>query len=195
MNKDLKDIKFEDLKESPAFILGCFIFVIVLVIGLIAFSIYTILGTKAELIETRESYKTHLQEIATLEELRAQSQKAEEQLSAYKEVLPDSLGDIYLHAEGTERLCNNFGLELVGFQEPVEELADTKETIFNLSVEGTFENIVLFMQYVSTLRQIHRVDSISLTTTSEEGVYAATLKIAILSQDGSTGLVGAATAQ
>lgn len=191
MNKDLKDIKFEDLKESPAFILGCFIFAIVLVIGLIAFSIYSILGTKAELVEVRQSYQTHLQEIATLEELRAQSQKAEEQLSAYKEVLPDNLGDIYLHAEGTERLCNNFGLKLVSFQDPVEESADTKETVFNLTVEGTFENIVLFMQYVSTLRQIHRVDSLSLKA-AEDGVYTANLKIVILSQEGSTGLVGAA---
>lgn len=191
MNKDLKDIKFEDLKESPAFILGCFIFAIVLVIGLIAFSIYSILGTKAELVEVRQSYQTHLQEIATLEELRAQSQKAEEQLSAYKEVLPDNLGDIYLHAEGTERLCNNFGLKLVSFQDPVEESSDTKETVFNLTVEGTFENIVLFMQYVSTLRQIHRVDSLSLSA-AEDGVYTANLKIVILSQDGSTGLVGAA---
>lgn len=191
MNKDLKDIKFEDLKESPAFILGCFIFAIVLVIGLIAFSIYSILGTKAELVEVRQSYQTHLQEIATLEELRAQSQKAEEQLSAYKEVLPDNLGDIYLHAEGTERLCNNFGLKLTSFQDPVEESADTKETVFNLTVEGTFENIVLFMQYVSTLRQIHRVDSLSLKA-AEDGVYTANLKIVILSQEGSTGLVGAA---
>ena len=49
------------------------------------------------------------------------------------------------------------------------------------------------MQYVSTLRQIHRIDSINLKTT-DEGVYTADLTIAILSQDGSTGLVGA-TAQ
>lgn len=190
MKKDLKDIKFDDLKESPAFILGCFIFAIVLVVGLIAFSVYTILGTKADLVETRQSYQTHLQEIATLEELRAQSQKAEEQLSAYKEVLPDNLGDVYLHAEGTEQLCNNFGLTLTAFQDPVEEVSDTKETIFNITVDGTFENIVLFMQYVSTIRQIHRVDSLSLKA-GEDGLYTATIKIAILSQDGSTGLVGA----
>lgn len=193
MNKDLKDIKIEDLKESPAFILGCFIFAALVVVGLIAFSIYSIIGIKADLVTTRQSYQTHLQEIATLKELRAQSQKAEEQLSAYKEVLPDSLGDIYLHAEGTEELCRNFGLKIVSFQDPVEEAADTKETKFSMSVEGSFSNIVLFMQYVSTLRQIHRIDSINLKTT-DAGVYTADLTIAILSQDGSTGLVGS-TAQ
>ena len=84
MKKDLKDIKFDDLKENPAFVLGCFIFAIVAVIGLIAFLIYTILGVKTDLVETHESFQTHLHEVATLEELRAQSQKAEEQLSAYK---------------------------------------------------------------------------------------------------------------
>jgi hypothetical protein len=47
------------------------------------------------------------------------------------------------------------------------------------------------MQYVSTLRQIHRIDSITLKTT-EAGVYTADLTIVILSQDGSTGLVGVA---
>ena len=191
MKKDLKEIKFDDLKENPTFILGCFMFAILVIVGLIAFSIYSILGLKADLVETRQSYQTHLQEVATLEELRAQSQRAEEQLSAYKEVLPDSLGDIYIHAEGTEQLCINFGLKLVSFQDPVEETADTKETIFKLSVEGSFPNIVSFMQYVSTLRQIHRVDSIKLAATAE-GVYTADLSIAILSQDGSTGLVGSA---
>ena len=191
MNKDIKDIKLEDLKESPAFILGCFVFAMVLIIALISFLIYTIIGVKGELVETRQSYQTHLQEIATLEELRAQSQKAEEQLSAYKEVLPDSLGDIYLHAEGTEQLCKNFGLNLTTFQEPIEEQSDTKETVFNITVEGSYENILMFMQYVSTLRQIHRVDSLSLKA-AEDGVYTANLKIVILSQEGSTGLVGAA---
>ena len=188
MNKKLNEISFKELKESPYFILTCFILVILLVVGAISYSIYAILGVKTELVETRKSYQTHLQEIAALEELRAQSQKAEEQLSAYKEVLPDNLGDVFIHAEGTEQICKNFGLKLVTFQTPSEVVADTKETVFNLSVEGSFSNIVLFMQYISTLKQIHRVDSLKLAT-SGEGVYKADLTIAILSQDGSTGFI------
>jgi len=191
MKKDLKDISFNDLKESPYFVLTCFVLVALIIIGIISYSVYMIIDTKAELVKTRDSYQAHLQEIATLEELRAQSQKAEEQLSAYKEVLPDSLGDIYIHAEGTEQTCKNFGLELVSFQNPIEEASDTKETIFNLSVEGSFTNIVLFMQYISTLKQIHRIDAINLTTSGDE-VYKADLTIVILSQDGSTGIVTSA---
>lgn len=188
MNKDLKDIKFEDLKESPSFILGCYIFAALVVVGIIAFSIYSIIGIKADLVTTRQSYQAHLQEIATLEELRAQSQKAEEQLSVYKEVLPDSLGDVYILSENVEKICENFGLEIVEFQAPAEETSDTKETILNMSVEGSFTNIVLFMQYVSTLRQIHRIDAVSLTSDGNS-LYTARMTIVHLSQDGATGIV------
>ncbi|MBQ6935598.1 MAG: type 4a pilus biogenesis protein PilO [Clostridia bacterium] len=188
MKKDLKDISFNELKESPYFVLTCYILVILLVLGGIGFGIFTIFDTKAELVSTRESYATHLQEIATLEELRAQSQKAEEQLSVYKEVLPDNLGDVYILSENVEKVCENFGLKIVEFQAPVEETSDTKETILNLSVEGSFSNIVLFMQYVSTLRQIHRIDAISLTA-DDTSLYTARLTIVHLSQDGATGIV------
>ena len=194
MNKDLKEISFNELKESPYFILTCFVLVILLVIGGLGFGIYTIFDTKAELVATRESYQTHLQEIATLEELRAQSQRAEEQLSVYKEVLPDSLGDVYILSENIEKICENFGLKIVEFQAPIEETSDTKETVFKLGVEGSFTNIVSFMQYVSTLRQIHRVDSISLTA-DDNSLYTAKLTIVHLSQDGATGIVDAVSAQ
>ena len=188
MNKNLNEIKFSELKESPYFVLTCYILVILLVMGGIGFGIFTIFNTKADLVATRESYQSHLQEIATLEELRAQSQKAEEQLSVYKEVLPDSLGDVYILSENVEKLCENFGLTIVEFQTPVEETSDTKETILNLSVEGSFTNIVLFMQYVSTLRQIHRIDAISLSA-DDNSLYTAKMTIVHLSQDGATGIV------
>ena len=71
MNKDLKEISFSELKESPYFILTCYVLVILLVMGGLGFGIFKIFDSKAELVSTRESYQAHLQEIATLEELRA----------------------------------------------------------------------------------------------------------------------------
>ena len=190
MNKNLNEISFEDLKSSPYFILTCFVLVILAVVGLISYSIYSILGIKSDLVETRKSYSDHLQEIATLEELKAQSQRAEEQLLVYKEVLPDGLGDVYVLAEDSEKICNNFNLKVVAFGEPLEEASDTKETMLDMTVEGSFTNIVMFMQYVSTLRQIHRIDSIVLNSDGE-GLYTAKMTIAVLSQDGATGIIGA----
>ncbi len=188
MNKNIKEISFKDFKESPQFVLILFVLVILIVVGLISYSVYTIVDTKKELVEVRNSYKAHIQEIATLEELRAQSQKAEEQLTVYKEVLPDNLDDVYVLSEDVEKICNNFGLTVTTFQEPTEIDADTKETMLQMTVDGSFSNIVLFMQYVTTLRQIHRIDSISLVSTTP-GVYSAELTITILSQDGASGVI------
>ena len=50
------------------------------------------------------------------------------------------------------------------------------------------------MQYVSTLRQIHRIDAISLTA-DDNSLYTAKLTIAHLSQDGATGVAEAVAAQ
>lgn len=188
MNKSLNEISFKEIKESPYFLLAGFVLLILLVVGALGFCVYSILGVKAEYVETRESYKTHLEEIATLEELKAQSQKAEQQLEVYKEVLPDDLGDVYILAENFEKTCTNFNLSVVEFQQPTEEAYDTKETVFVVGVKGSFTNIMSFMQYVSTLRQIHRIDSINLTV-SDDSEYTAKLTIVYLSQNGATGVV------
>ena len=68
--------------------------VIVLVIAAVAYLIYDIIQTKNEIVEVRASYQENLKEIAILEELRAQSEKAEAQLEVYKGILPDELGDV-----------------------------------------------------------------------------------------------------
>ncbi len=179
------------MKESPYFMLAGFVLLILLVVAALGYCVYSILGVKADYIETRESYKAHLEEIAALEELKAQSQKAEQQLSVYKEVLPDDLGDVYILSENLEKTCQNFNLTVVEFQTPTEAEAETKETVFAVSVKGSFTNIMSFMQYVSTLRQIHRVDSITLSV-DEESVYTAKMTIVHLSQDGATGIVAPA---
>lgn len=194
MNLDLKEISFKDLKESPYFVLGAYMLGIVAFIALIVYSILHVFNFKTELVSVRNEYASHVQEIATLEELRAQSEKAEEKLAVYKEVLPDSLGDAFLLSEDFDGICKNFGLKVVKFDTPIQNSSDTKETVLNFTVEGTFTNVVLFMQYISTMKQIHRIDSISLTT-AEAGVYNAALSVAVLSQDGATGIIEPEAAQ
>ncbi len=187
MNKSLNEISFKELKQSPYFVLGCAIFLAVLFIALISYSVYYIFETKTKLVDTRTAYANHLVEVATLEELRAQSQKAQEKLESYKEVLPDNVGDIFLLQESVENLALNFNLETTGVGQLTDVDSDTKETLVELSVKGSFANIIYFMEYVSELKQIHRVDSIALTS-GEDKVYEATLQVVVLSQDGSTGV-------
>ena len=87
---------------------------------------------KASIVETRLQYQENVRQIAILEELRAQSEKAEEQLEKYKGILPDGLGDVYVLEEDVVATCKNFGLTVKSVQ--VNQVsAETQETSFNLS--------------------------------------------------------------
>ena len=183
-----KEIKFEDIKNSPYTSAVILALIILLVIAGIAFLIYDIVQTKQEIVEVRASYQENLKEIAILEELRAQSKKAEQQLEVYKGILPDELGDVYMLQEDVVATCKNFGLELSAI-EVTQVPAQTQETVFVFNASGTFENIHSYMSYISTLEQIHRFDAISLVKSGDK--YEATISLAILSQNGATGVISA----
>ncbi len=183
-----KQINFKDIKNSPYTTAVALVLVILLVIAAISYLIYDIVQTKAEIVVVRASYEENLKEIAVLEELRAQSKKAEQQLEVYKGILPDDLGDVYILQEKQIATCENFGLEVVSV-EVTQVPAQTQETMFTMSVKGTFENIHSYMSYMSTLEQIHRFDTINLVKSGD--TYEATLSLAVLSQNGAEGIVSA----
>lgn len=183
-----KEIKLEDIKNSPYTTAVILVLIILLVIAGISFLIYDIVQTKSEIVQVRASYQENLKEIAILEELRAQSEKAEQQLEVYKGILPDELGDVYMLQEDVVATCKNFGLELSAI-EVTQVPAQTQETIFVFNASGTFENIHSYMSYISTLEQIHRFDAISLVKSGDK--YEATISLAILSQNGAEGVISA----
>ncbi len=184
-----KKIDFKDIKNSPYTSAVGLVLVMLLIVGVIVYFILGIFQTKDEIVITRESYKKNLQEIAVLEELRAQSEKAEAQLEIYKGILPDGLGDVYMLQEDVVATCKNFGLTVESVD--VSQVpAQTQETIFVLNVKGTFENIHSYMTYISSLTQVHRFDSVNLMRENGDS-YSATLSLAILSQNGAEGILGA----
>lgn len=184
-----KKIDTKEITNSPYFVTGLLVLVILLVIGGIVFFMLDINNIKASIVETRLQYQENLREIAILEELRAQSEKAEEQLEKYKGILPDGLGDIYILEEDVVATCKNFGLTVKSVQ--VNQVsAETQETSFNLSVEGSFQNIHSYMTYMSSLEQMHRFDSISLSRVNDDGsLYTANITLVVLSQNGADGIV------
>ncbi len=184
-----KKIDLKDIKNSPYTSAVALVLVMLLVIAIIVYFIIGIFQTKDEIVAVRESYQKNLQEIAVLEELRAQSQKAEAQLEVYKGILPDELGDVFVLQEKVVETCENFGLEVLAI-EVTQVPAQTQETTFVFNVQGTFENIHSYMAYISGLEQMHRFDAASITK-SEEDKYVATLSLTILSQNGADGVVGA----
>lgn len=184
-----KKINLDNVKNSPYVSAVALILVMVLIIGIIVYFIMGIFQTKDEIVAVRESSKKNLQEIAILEELRAQSEKAEAQLEVYKGILPDELGDVYILQEEVIETCRNFGLD-VSTIEVTQLPAQTQETIFVFNVSGTFENLHSYMAYISDLEQMHRFDAVSITM-GEGDNYNATLSLAVLSQKGADGVVGA----
>lgn len=184
-----KKINLDDIKHSPYTSAVGLVLVMLLIIAIIVYFILGIFQTKEDIVAVRESYKKNLQEIAILEELRAQSEKAEAQLEVYKGILPDNLGDVYILQEDVVKTCKNFGLT-VSTIEVTQVPAQTQETIFVFNVSGTFENLHSYLAYISELEQMHRFDAISITK-GEGDKYNATLSLAILSQNGADGVVGA----
>lgn len=183
-----KNINLEDIKNSPYTTAVILAVIIALVIAGIAFFINDIIKTKEEIVQVRISYQENLKEIAILEELRAQSEKAEQQLEIYKGILPDSLGDVYILQEDVVATCKNFGLELSNIA-VTQVPAQTQETTFVFNAKGSYENIHSYMSYISTLEQIHRFDAISLVKSGSG--YEATISLTILSQNGAEGVLGA----
>ncbi len=186
------NINFKDIKNSPYAIAAILVLIILLVIAAISFLIYDIVQTKEQIVQVRASYEENLKEIAVLEELRAQSEKAERQLEIYKGILPDDLGDVYILQEKQIATCENFGLEVVNV-EITQVPALTQETIFVFNVKGTFENIHSYMSYISTLEQIHRFDTITMTKSGD--TYEAVITLAVLSTNGAEGIISAAVDQ
>lgn len=186
-----KKIDVKDITGSPYFVAGLLVLVVALVIAGISLIIVDITKTKDAIVEAREQYALNVQEIAILEELRAQSEKAEAQLEIYKGILPDSLGDVYVLQEDVVKTCKNFGLKVTSI-EVTQVPAETQETTFVFNVTGSFSGIYDYMKYVSNLKQIHRIDALSIAKTHEKGAeYTATISLAILSQQGADGIVGA----
>lgn len=190
-----KKIDLKDITNSPYFIAGLLVVVIVLVIVSIVFFANGITQTKDQIVEARKQYETNIREIAILEELRAQSKKAEQTLEEYKGILPDDLGDVYVLQENVISTCSSFGLKITSI-EVTQSAAQTQETAFVFNAEGTFRQIYDYMNYMSNLKQIHRIDGISLTRRPDKsGMYMVTINLAILSQNGAQGIVGAVVDQ
>ncbi len=184
-----KKIEIKDITSSPFFVIGLMAFVCVFIAAIAVTLILDINTTKQEIIDARAIYEENVREVALLEELKVKSEAAEEQLEACKDILPDSLGDVYLLEEDVLAKCKLFGLKVEAIQQAVA-VNETNEVVFAITAVGSYENIYNYMNYYTNLEQVHRFDSISLTRISEKE-YRAALSLSFLSDEGSAGAVQA----
>ncbi len=184
-----KNIELKDITSSPFFIIGLLVLVCVLIVVGIVFITLDISNTKKEIVDARNLLEDNIKQVALLEELKVKSEAAEEQLEACKDILPDSLGDVYVLYEDVLVKCNQFGLN-VNTMEFAVATNETQEVVFTISVTAPYTNIYNYMNYYSNLPQIHRFDSLTLTDAGN-GEYNATFSLAFLAEQGAEGAVGA----
>lgn len=184
-----KNIELKDITSSPYFTITIMVLVCALVIAAIVALIMNIDKTKKEIIDARTLYEQNVREVAILEELKIQSEKAEEKLKECENVLPEKLGDVYELQEEVIDVCKTFGLDVTACTFTVAQNA-TPEIVFAISASGSYEKIHDYMKYYTNLEQVHRFDSLNLTRVSED-VYTANFTLAFLSEQGADGAAAA----
>lgn len=184
-----KKIELKDLTSSPYFVIGIMSLVCVLILGIMVTLIMNIDTTKDAIVEARSLYKQNVQEVAILEELKVKSEAAQEKLEACKDILPDSLGDVFILQEDVLKKCNDFGLDVLSIDQSVA-VNETQEVVFTINASASYESIYNFMNYYTNLEKVHRFDSLSLTR-GADGTYNVVLSLAFLSEQGAEGAVAA----
>lgn len=177
-----------DIKSSPYAVAALLLLAIFVAIGVIVWLVLDIENTKEEIKEVRASYAENISTVSYLEELRAKSEEAEQKLAYYEGILPADVGDAYVLEEKLVNTMKNFNLTVTASEDVSQSLFNTQETLFTFTVEGKYSDIMSFMQYISNLTQIHRFDSLTLSK-NDKGDYIADMKIAVLSQNGATGVL------
>ena len=184
-----KKIEVKDITSSPFFVIGLMSFVCLLIVGIMVVLIMDINTTKQDIVDARTLYEQNVREVALLEELKVKSEAAQEQLEACKNILPDSLGDVFVLQENVLEKCKLFGLDVINIEQTVAT-NETQEVVFTIQATASYTCLYDFMNYYTNLEQVHRFDSVSLSRNSD-GTYTAVLSLAFLAEQGAEGAVQA----
>ena len=184
-----KKIELKDITSSPFFIIGIMVFVCLFLAAVTVTLVMDINTTKKEIIDARAMYEANVREVALLEELKIKSEAAEAQLEACKDILPDTLGDVFVLQENVLEKCRLFGLKVESADQTIAS-NETQEVVFTITATGSYSSIYNYMNYYTNLEQVHRFDSLQLTRQSD-GQYKAVFNLAFLSEQGADGAVQA----
>lgn len=184
-----KKIEIKDITSNPFFVIGIMCFVCILITAIMVLLIMDVNSTKQEIVDARKLYEENIREVALLEELKVKSEAAEEQLEACKNILPDSLGDVFVLQENVLEKCQLFGLDVLSIEQTVAT-NETHEVIFTITATTSYKNLYDLMNYYTNLEQVHRFDSLTLSRNSD-GLYTATFALVFLAEQGAEGAVQA----
>lgn len=182
MNKDIKlsDIKFSDIKDSPALITAIISLFIIAVLALSIFYISDIFKIKGEIEIARDEYKQNCERIVSLQKVRAQYNTLAAEKEMLDEMLPET-ADVYIVMQHIYDLCDEYNVEVVSMDTPVLSATYTTETSITLSISGTYNNIISFIDHFTREKAIHRVEKVNIGDFAENSVRQADIVIVALS--------------
>ena len=142
-------------------------------IGLIVLTVFGAKGidaTEANIEKAKAQYKQNQLAIANLKALQARSGEYKEQIAQY---------DIMISKEPLDQMqimidlekdveAHNCSLTELTFGEPEKNEHNVNQIAVNLSITGTYRDIITFCHDTVSDKQIKRIDTINITGTDEQ---------------------------
>ena len=150
--------------------------IVVLIVACIGLIVLTVFGakgideTEANIEKAKTQYKQNQLAIANLKALQARSGEYKEQLAQY---------DIMISKEPLDQMqimidlekdveAHNCSLTELTFGEPEKNEQNVNQIAVNLSITGTYRDIITFCHDTVSDKQIKRIDTINITGTDEQ---------------------------
>lgn len=150
--------------------------IVVLIVACIGLIVLTVFGakgideTEANIEKAKTQYKQNQLAIANLKALQARSGEYKEQIAQY---------DIMISKEPLDQMqimidlekdveAHNCSLTELTFGEPEKNEQNVNQIAVNLTITGTYRDIITFCHDTVTDKQIKRIDTINITGTDEQ---------------------------
>ena len=182
MKKEI-NINFADIKNSPYLIVAVLGVFVALILALCVYLTMDILDMKQSVAEVKAEYAANASEVEYLQGLKAKREQLKNENESYLKMLPRTKNQ-YEITKLMYDACDLYNLEVVAMDAPVVLQTYTTETAVNMSVRGTYENIVNMLDSFSNNPELHRVEKFILSNDSDSGMKLADVSITVLSSDG-----------
>lgn len=146
---------------------------IVACIGLIVLTVFGAKGideTETNIEKAKAQYKQNQLAIANLKALQARSGEYKQQIAEYDIMISkDPLDQMQIMIDLEKDVeAHNCSLTELTFGEPEKNEQNVNQIAVNLSITGTYRDIITFCHDTVSDKQIKRIDTINITGTDEQ---------------------------
>lgn len=150
--------------------------IVVLIVACIGLIVLTVFGakgideTEANIEKAKTQYKQNQLAIANLKALQARSGEYKEQIAQYDIMISkDPLDQMQIMIDLEKDVeAHNCSLTELTFGEPEKNEQNVNQIAVNLTITGTYRDIITFCHDTVTDKQIKRIDTINITGTDEQ---------------------------